>query len=73
MNLPYCAGITAFDGLCKKHGNCALYRLWWETPGTDMKLCRGDKFERFVPSVIEPAAPVAVATLPVGQTLELFA
>ncbi len=73
MTLPYCAGITAFDGLCKKHAQCALYRLWWEEPRTDMKLCTADKFDRFVPSVIEPAAPVAVSALPVGKTMDLFA
>lgn len=73
MTQPYCAGITAFDGLCKKHEQCALYRLWWEEPRTDMMLCASDKYDRFVPAVIEPAEPVTVATMPVGKTLELFA
>ena len=72
MNFPYCAGMIS-GGLCQKHTQCALYRLWWETPGTDMKLCSSDKFDRFVPSVIGPAVPVPVATLPIGKTLELFA
>jgi hypothetical protein len=72
MTNPFCAGITAYDGLCAKHAQCALYRLWWEEPRTDMKLCAHDKFDRFVPSVIGPAAPAAVTATPIGKTMELF-
>lgn len=72
-SLPYCAGISALDGLCKKHGQCAIYRKWWETPGTDAKKCESGKYDRFVPLASTAAAPVAVAALPVGKTLEMFA
>lgn len=74
MSLPYCAGLIMNGSICAKHKQCALYRLWWQTPGTDMNLCGAPhKYDRFVPSVIGPAEPVAVTTLPIGKTMELFA
>jgi hypothetical protein len=74
----YCAamrslGMTDPNPLCAKHKQCALYRLWWETPGTDMHLCLTEKLERFVPITLEPAAPQPIQSIPIGQTLELFA
>lgn len=66
--LPYCAGISDLHGLCKKHAQCAIYRQWWETPGTDMKHCESGKYDRFVPMTSAVAVPV-----PVGKTMEMFA
>jgi hypothetical protein len=73
MNLIYCAGLSSHSEICDKHTQCAKYRHWWETPGTDMNLCVGKKYSHFVPIHLEAAAPVLIHSLPIGQTLELFA
>jgi hypothetical protein len=69
----FCAGIIDNNIGCTKRSQCALYRLWWETPKTDMHLCHVGKFNLFIPLRLEPATPKAVQAFPIGKTMELFA
>ena len=73
MTTAYCAGIVDNNVGCTKRDQCAMYRLWWETPNTDMHLCSLGSFKRFVPLQLQPAIPQPIYSTPIGRTMELFA
>lgn len=73
MTTTYCAGIIDNNVGCSKRDQCAMYRFWWETPNTDMHLCHIGKYNRYLPMQLQTAKTQPVHSLPVGQTMELFA